>query len=70
MVEHDSLIQKACYEESSYDLLIDEIEKYSNFVEDRRTLYQEILKRWNGRNVFDLVLDNGCFSIFNPEHYD
>ena len=69
--DHTELVQKACCEESSFDSLIDEIEKFSDSAEARRELYEEIENTWHGKNVFGAtVLDDGSFAIFNAEHFD
>jgi len=70
IIEHDNLVQKACYEERSFDLLIDEIKNYSDSVQNRRMLYKKIEDRWNGKNTFGaIVLDDGSFAVFDAEHF-
>ena len=71
IASNKELVSKACYEESSFDSLIDEIAKCSDSVEVRRELYEGIENTWNEKNVFGAtVLDDGSFAIFNAENFD
>jgi len=69
--EHNDLIQKACYEENAFVLLINEIAKYSESIEDREMLYNEIEDSWERKNLFGaVVLNNGGFAICDAQHCD
>lgn len=71
IADHAELIQKACYEEKAFEELIDKIAGYSDSIEDREMLYNEIENTWDGKNMFGaIVLNNGCFAVSDAEHCD
>ena len=62
------LINRACYNHSCFNLLLDEIEKYSESIKERKELYYKIEKIWDDKNVFGAgILDNGIIITYMVE---
>ena len=71
ITHNKELINRACYEEQSFDLLVDKIAKYSDDVNDRKKLCEEIEETWNDENEFGMiVLDDGKIGSYRGQRFD
>ena len=69
--KYRKLIDDACYREESVDLLIDEIRKYTDSVQERKRILEKIHNIWNDQNLYGIfALDDGRFGTYLAEHYD
>ncbi len=64
------LIDDACYDRKAFDLLIDEIQKYTDSVEERRKIEDTIGNIWDDKNLYYFhALDDGRFLISEAQHF-
>lgn len=64
--ENEELIDAACFDEDSFEELLDILEE-----KNRVDLYDLILKRWNNANVFDATHNDKVFiASFKRNIYD